>query len=137
MSKNETDNVALIFLYQCEKHQKIQLNFFKADMLFNGHLSIADTVLKSGWNHGHFLVKTLSLADRSSEHLSIADSHYSSRFIKKFQCFCIIRNLERKLNEKLLDKKFKQNQIQLLKVKALPTSLIDFPTWITMVKILQ
>ena len=34
-----------------------QWNFSIADMLYSEHLSIADTIHKSGWNHGHCLIE--------------------------------------------------------------------------------
>ena len=38
----------------------MQWNHSIADMLYSGHLSIADTIRKNGWKHGHSLIeKTL------------------------------------------------------------------------------
>ena len=34
----------------------IQWNLSIADMLYSEHLSIADTIHKNGWNHGHGLI---------------------------------------------------------------------------------
>ena len=95
---------------QCEI--KIQWHLSIGDMLYSGHLSIADTIHKNRWNHGHVLLKNLFIADRNSGHLfiadktfgnqwqfcieidlSIADSQYQSKFIRKLQCFCTNKNI--------------------------------------------
>ena len=36
--------------------QYVQWNLSIADMLYSGHLSIADTIHEIGWNHGHSLI---------------------------------------------------------------------------------
>ena len=36
---------------------QIQWNLSIADMLYSGHLSIADNISKNGWNHGHSLIE--------------------------------------------------------------------------------
>ena len=52
----------------------IQLNLSIADMLYSGHLSMADTIRRNGWNHSHSLIEKPLYRDRNSGHLSIADT---------------------------------------------------------------
>ena len=49
MTAIERFNCNLIFL--------VQWNLSIADMLYSGHLSIADTFPKNGWNHGQSLIE--------------------------------------------------------------------------------
>ena len=79
------------------------------DKLYSGHLSMADTILKKGWNHSQSLMgkphysgqmkqTPLSSGNNFEElivvYLYIADTYYLSRAIIKFQCFCTIKKLK-------------------------------------------